>query len=498
MSDPIVRLNAALEGRVRIEREFRWGRMARVIARLTVAALGWPIHGTAVSAQVPPPMLTLGDEVQVSHERPGVPHIESHIAADPSDPDHLVTVSITFTATGEATSTSFASFDGGRSWRHAPLTGCRGVDPWVDFGAGGRVYASCLSRREVDGVGVRSVVDVFRSADGGRTWAGPAMVPLGEGTSSDRTFILVDRTQGERSGTVYQIRGQSVQRDSGQFWFGPSISRSDDGGLTFSEPLILELNNLENGPQDAAVLPDGGLAILFVDWSPRNRYERAVTFVRSQRSWTIVSDDGGRTFSAPKVVAEHSASTSASTIAVDPSPARLGRWYVLITASLTQRPTPSGDVWVFEDGIPADVYLMYSDDRGESWSAPTRVNDNQRQAKHEEPMVSVNDQGVVGVAWYDRRHASAADCYDVYFSASMDGGESFLPNIRVSTTTSCQKVSGNVISDPNGQRDIAERWQTGGDYSGIAAAADGRFHVVWADSRTGLYQLWTRSVRVSR
>ena len=168
-----------------------------------------------------------------------------------------------------------------------------------------------------------------------------------------------------------------------------------------------------------------------------------------------------------------------------------------MTGSLTQRLTPRGDTWVFEDGITADVYLMYSDDRGESWSVPTRVNDNQRLARHEEAMLSVNDQGVVGVAWYDRRHADAADCYDVYFSASLDGGESFLPNTRLSTATSCQKVPGNVISDPNGQRDIAEYWPNGGDYSGIAGAADGAFHIVWADSRTGVYQLWTRSVRIS-
>ena len=77
---------------------------------------------------------------------------------------------------------------------------------------------------------------------------------------------------------------------------------------------------------------------------------------------------------------------------------------------MTQRDDPwVNDSWVFADGVPSDVYVMYSDDRGERWSVPTRVNDNQRQVLHEEPVLAVNDDGVVGVAWYDRRHASGED-----------------------------------------------------------------------------------------
>lgn len=64
--------------------------------------------------------------------------------------------------TGEATSTSFASFDGGHTWRNAPLTGS-GVDPWVAFGADGSRYASCLPHTELEGGGVRTLVGVYHS-----------------------------------------------------------------------------------------------------------------------------------------------------------------------------------------------------------------------------------------------------------------------------------------------------------------------------------------------
>ena len=74
-----------------------------------------------------------------------------------------------------------------------------------------------------------------------------------------------------------------------------------------------------------------------------------------------------------------------------------------------------GESWSFEDGSPSDVYVMYSDDSGESWSTPTRVSDNVRPTLVNRVMMTVNRDGAVGVAWYDGRNGSAEDCYDVYF-----------------------------------------------------------------------------------
>ncbi len=63
------------------------------------------------------------------------------------------------------------------------------------------------------------------------------------------------------------MRGQSFDSPSGAHrWYGPSVSVSNDGGRTFSGPTVLELNNLDNAPQDATILADGGLAILYVDF----------------------------------------------------------------------------------------------------------------------------------------------------------------------------------------------------------------------------------------
>ncbi len=66
-------------------------------------------------------------------------------------------------------------------------------------------------------------------------------------------------------------------------------------------------------------------------------------------------------------------------------------------------------------------------------------------------------------------------------TASRDGGATFLPAVRVSTETSCPSAPGNGR--------VAESWAAGGDYGSLAAAPDGSFHVVWADSRGGHFQL---------
>jgi hypothetical protein len=78
----------------------------------------------------------------------------------------------------------------------------------------------------------------------------------------------------------------------------------------------------------------------------------------------------------------------------------------------------------------------------------------------------------------------------VFFTASRDGGETFLPEVKVSSAENCP------ITPANGE--AGWRWPTGGDYHGLAADAAGRFHLVWADSRDGIYQLRTASATVAR
>jgi hypothetical protein len=106
---------------------------------------------------------------------------------------------------------------------------------------------------------------------------------------------------------------------------------------------------------------------------------------------------------------------------------------------------------------------------------------------------------MVGVAWWDSRNHEGTACWDIYFAASADGGKSFSPGMRVTSETFCPDTPGNVVRSRQGSGvfPVARRWRFGGDYMGITAAADGRFHLMWADSRTGVYQIWTTAVEVT-
>jgi hypothetical protein len=75
--------------------------------------------------------------------------------------------------------------------------------------------------------------------------------------------------------------------------------------------------------------------------------------------------------------------------------------------------------------------------------------------------------------WYDRQDNPDNIGYWPQFSASFDGGETWLPSVRVSD-------SPNMASDD----------------TRMNQRRHGVFHPVWIDNRTGVPQIWTATVRV--
>lgn len=167
------------------------------------------------------------------------------------------------------------------------------------------------------------------------------------------------------------------------------------------------------------------------------------------------------------------------------------------------------------------MLLSYFSDKGESWSKPIVVNDDnspsdrERRRDHTLPAVAVNRSGVVGVAWSDRREGTDnLSGWRLHFSASLDGGETFTPRVRVSEEAQKDLTGGYVpimaYSHGGGHHrprarggnitiDIGRQWidfLTAADTTGMAATADGRFHPVWVDNDTGVPRVWTAAVGV--
>ena len=114
-----------------------------------------------------------------------------------------------------------------------------------------------------------------------------------------------------------------------------------------------------------------------------------------------------------------------------------------------------------------DVVLTISDDGGQSWSPKRLVNDSPPGFDDCFPDVAVDDLGQVHVVWYDRR--DDPDCgtrVATYWTASLNGGASFLPSRRLS-------------------RDISS-WQCGGQGPNIGD------HLSVKTAGTRVYAVWTK------
>ncbi len=423
------------------------------------------------------PSIEVRDRVQVSGDRANLPHFEPHLAAHPTDPAVLLGATVTLPEIDppgglNATIVSgFRSEDGGRSWSRFDLPSCNS-DPWVTFD-GDRAHIACLASDPA------SIV-VYTSQDGGVTWNGGTSVPRGAGGSTDRPILVAASRGGTGSGTVYAVFGQHFLAEGlSQTLFGPSVSRSEDAGRSFDTPFFLRHDNLQQQPFAALALSDGSLAILFMDFAGPEG------LLQHRRTWLARSEDRGRSFSTPSLVLDQRDHEMPWSAAVDTSSEHRDRIYVVADGFWQRRGARPGDLP--PDG--AELFVISSDDRGRSWSRRRPVTDPSVRSNQETPAIAVNPDGVVGVAWYDTRHDPRGECFDLYFTASLDGGESFLPSIRVTPETSCPRA---VLE----QRGLAARWPFGGDYSGLAAGADGEFHLFWADSRRGVYQVWSAAARV--
>lgn len=120
-----------------------------------------------------------------------------------------------------------------------------------------------------------------------------------------------------------------------------------------------------------------------------------------------------------------------------------------------------------------DIWFVRSLDGGQSWSPPMRVNDDLTQTDQFEPWLAVKPDGTIDVAWYDRRLDPQRDAaWDVYMAKSINGGQSFGPNIRVTN-----------ISFPTPVMPWGEAWM--GEYLGLAVDAH-LTYVAWTSSITDI------------
>jgi hypothetical protein len=423
--------------------------------------------------------IKVGPNVQVSVAHPNDAHYEVYAAADLKDPSRLVAASFLFPQDGGVAQTVvYASRDGGLSWKPT-LQGKQldnSGDPALAYGPDGTVY---YAASQIPSSGPRIML-FYRSKDGGATWD-----PRDILTYTDREYIAVDATGGKHNGRVY-VNGNNrippgvsdmvifYSDDQGRHFAGPG-KRPGFGQFTASE-----IGNI-------VVASDGTVIGLL----SQNRKLHAIRSV-----------DGGASFTPAIPFADfvaggnrkgaHNNVNSLPALAIDSSrgPYR-DRLYA---------------VWPDRRAGRSQIYFARSADGGKSWTTERAINDNPASDTTDQsmPAVAVNRDGVVGVIWSDRRHHPDNLGWDMRFTASLDGGETFAPSVQISeggtsfdANTPWFPLRPATQTGLNLQVSLSNFLFIGGDTWGLTADANGAFHPVWVDSRGGVPQMWTAAVTVA-
>ena len=428
------------------------------------------VHHTAAesrsaSAEGPggAPALQIEGVRPLTSDVPPFPLVETFLAVNPLDPDNLLASAMATTA---ETSVVYGSRDGGDTW--SLLSGpdgntFPGGDPMLVFDGSGRAYFSTITPE----------MHVWRSEDGGRTWLGPSIV--GEGKAADRQWVAASREPTRETLPLYAAAKTPEPGGSRGEVLLFTVSR--DGGASFAEPTLMPLDSgYLQVATDLLVRDDGAVVLPFL--VNYGRVPGPEEVYRGRR-WTLVSGDGGKSWTGPFPVAGNLQYGNRSW-----DLAMMGLGGGGLAQDLSDGPH-DGSIYMtwaaLLDGH-LQIVLTRSVDGGRSWSEPVRVNDGGPESNHSTPAVAVNYEGLVLVSWNDRRHDPEELCFRHYVALSADGGRSFGPGRPVTEEQTCPGRG--------------SRWLNGGDTQGLAALPDGSFRTVWTGGRSRGMRPWTAVVRV--
>ena len=474
---------------------------------------------------------------------------EPSIAVNPNDPDHLVMGAVDYNFPNISI---YVSIDGGVTWEGpsqppylADDIGAGG-DPVVAFDREGNVYVIFIS------IGVEeftvgpaadqatvSSIGITKSEDGGRTWNEPISAarssisknlspgpggrlegdislgfldkpwmdigPSAEDPDKDVIYISVTEFQ-----SVYPI----VFPFSGNFpFFGVPVLEtsikvvsSDDGGRSWSKPQLVspvvrrifargdsreetaseeETQELQDAPSEATgtqrVLQGSQPQVapdgtVYVTWLDSTDDDSMEGLAEN---YVARSDDDGATFGKPVRTGVFN----------EPGFRPRNGFFRYWGSAFPQIATGPGDqVYVVYTARPpdssiddGDIYFSRSMDRGETWTRPKPLNGDETDHLQFFPSIATSPNGDLHVMWGDFRDDRAQTRYHIYYTTSTDEGNTWgFRDETLDIDTPDTRVT-DYHSNAN------KGFPGGvfiGDYFSIAAS-DSDVYMTWADTRLG-------------
>jgi|GEM_PF-2071640 len=283
-----------------------------------------------------------------------------------------------------------------------------------------------------------------KSTDGGRTWTSPLRI---NDVTNNRQFRPSIAVFG--SNQVYVV-WQDARGSSYDIYF----AKSNDGGASFS-PNIKVNDDSSTEPQGSPRIAVDDQGNICVVWADR----------RNGTGWDIYfakSTNGGTSFLANRPVTNTNLGADGETpdLALD----------------------ANGNPYVVWDAIDSGLYCTYfskSADGGQNWTAPVKVNDNSGGGQAMWPVVDLDSQNNIYVAWTDWRNPPG----DIYFSRSLNGGASFSTNICIldpGATGNYQEYPSLRVDGSNNILVVWEDWRSVQSHIYFTSSSDQG--VTWASN----------------
>src|SRR6266850_354754 len=278
-------------------------------------------------------------------------------------------------------------------------------DPILNSDTAGRFFYLSLVQNFFD--------DLWRSVTGGQSWTRVAPADGG-----DKQWFTIDNTHSSGRGFQYQCWSTD-----GNNYGGRQFTRSTDGGLTWMDPI-----NIPNSPAWGTLDVDsvGNLFIGGVNlttdriWCVRSTNAKNAGVVPTFDRSTAVNLGGDIVFGEP----------------INPE-GLVGQVFLAVDRSGT---STNDNVYMLASVQPpgftngSDVMFVRSTNGGITFSAPRRINDDPvNHAKwHWFGTLSVAPGGRIDVVWYDTRNSPNNVTSQLFYSFSIDGGNTWSPNVAVS------------------------------------------------------------------
>jgi hypothetical protein len=430
------------------------------------------------------------------------PHNETSIAINPTDANNIIgganDYQLTLNADGKVGETiqsqAHVSLDGGKSWANYPVLANNSYqatgDPAIAFDADGTAYYATLGFRFISFKSAQNPdVLVSHSPDGGKNWdvvrvAAGSGIETQKGDLLDKEYIAawghgnVIVTYGD-----FQIgpKGNTVGSDT-------FAQVSHDGGNTWSPRQLLSGGLNHQAFVATPVIGAGGsIFVSFLNTTDlttgRDDYEvdkvdpnSGAVVQGPVKVATTIDGNNDSPFAFGRETYQDSVfrSWAAGNIAADPTNAK----HLVVAWSdwtHTTPPTPFSTS-PYKWKTDADVRFSESTDGGLTWSTPTDI---ARTGDQFQPWSVFDSNGNLRIGFFDRSYDSKNHKYG-YTVATKTG-----------STMSFQQVT-TELSDPTTgdrwfRRNVDPNFPAAtaflGDYSNIAATADGHVVAYWTDMR---------------